>query len=461
MYKKNNNKDSSDKKNNIQFENDNEIIEGIMNNPLLFKNIEDLEEEENEEDNYSEKDRITEEILDNKLSFIPPKKYEEDEDKNKNKINNVNIQSNDIEEKNTKTQGDIIEDLLIELFKYHYKGMSTVKKINLENKLSKSYNQIENFCEKFKKNFSYFILLILEQKISELLDYIKKNIKIESVKDILEIKNSLKLTGTNINKLFEKPFKESMKFDVSSIIVVLFISEILGSNKINISEEEYEEIVEIDSLEEKDRFQKYIEECKQFFEKIKKGEYKEDVEVYEEEKQEDLNDIETNNSSNNINEQEIEENEDENYIISDEDNNNNKNIKNLKEKKDKYIIKDIINKNNNLKKNNYNNNIKEDIPNQNNNIDNKSENYSNIEDLVKYINGGDKKKKKKKKRKKKSKISNDKKIEEQKENNVVEKDEIFENFKAYIINFTNNLQKVEKIKPKISDAFLEKLKLIN
>ena len=70
-----------------------------------------------------------------------------------------------------------------------------------------------------------------------------------------------------------------------------------------------------------------------------------------------------------------------------------------------------------------------------------------------YINGSDKKKKKKKKRKKKTKVA-------KKENNIIV-DDVFENFKANLINFSNNLEKVKKIKPKISEEFLEKLKLIN
>ena len=81
--------------------------------------------------------------------------------------------------------------------------------------------------------------------------------------------------------------------------------------------------------------------------------------------------------------------------------------------------------------------------------------------MVNYINGNDNKKKRKKKRKKKTKVSQKKVDEEEKEDNIIEKDEIFENFKLSLINFTANLEKVKKIKPKISEAFLEKLKLIN
>ena len=80
--------------------------------------------------------------------------------------------------------------------------------------------------------------------------------------------------------------------------------------------------------------------------------------------------------------------------------------------------------------------------------------------MVNYINGSDKKKKKKKKRKKKAKAPVVNIIEEEKENIYV-KDDVFENFKSNLIHFSDNLEKVKKIKPKISEAFLEKLKLIN
>ena len=78
-----------------------------------------------------------------------------------------------------------------------------------------------------------------------------------------------------------------------------------------------------------------------------------------------------------------------------------------------------------------------------------------LEELVKYINSSDNKKKKKKKRKKK------KKVEEHKDNNtdkeIEEKDDVILNFKSYIINYSDNLEIIEKIKPKISKSFLDKL----
>jgi predicted N-acyltransferase len=79
-----------------------------------------------------------------------------------------------------------------------------------------------------------------------------------------------------------------------------------------------------------------------------------------------------------------------------------------------------------------------------------------VEDLLKYINGNDNKKKKKKKRRKKKKTEENKNI-----NNIdiqiEEKDGVVENFKSYIIDSYENTDKNQKIKPNLSQAFLDKL----
>ena len=164
MLKDKNNKDLDLSDN--QLAKENEIIEEIINNPLLLKNIEELEEEE-DEDSYSEKDKITEEILDNKLSFIIPEENESKEKENKNYI----------KKNSQKIHKDIIDNLLIELFEYHYNEISTEKKRNLGTKILESKYHIEFFCTKLNKNFSKYILLILEQKIYDLIEHVEKLIK--------------------------------------------------------------------------------------------------------------------------------------------------------------------------------------------------------------------------------------------------------------------------------------------
>ena len=381
--------------------------EEIIRNKIIIEPYlkEELEEDENEDD-ILERDKITEEILDNNLSInIPEQKTQEEINKNERKINK-----------------DIIEDLFIELFEYHYKGITGQKRRNPQAKIFSTKYQIEFFYTKLNinfVNFSKYILLILEQKIDELIEYIKKKFyKNLNIKVILDIKNSLNLVGIDIGKIFDHPFEKTRNFDVSSILEVLFIYDILNDNDIDISDEEYEEIINISKLDEKDNFEKYIEECKLFFEKIENGEREEeDVEV-EEEKQ----DVDPKNK-----------NEDEEL--------------------------QTIDKNIEIKENNMPGKIElKSISCEDNKDKDKEENMINnenmtVEDLIKFINGTESKKKKKKKRKKKKK--------EQKINidnsEYEEKDEVIKNFKIYITNFSENLGKTDKIKPIISQEFLDKL----
>ena len=89
----------------------------------------------------------------------------------------------------SKINKNLIENLLIDLFEYHYNEISTEKKINLGNKIYESKCKIKYFCKNLNDNFSKYILLILEQKIYELIEYVEKLIdtKVKTVKNILEI----------------------------------------------------------------------------------------------------------------------------------------------------------------------------------------------------------------------------------------------------------------------------------
>ena len=388
MSKEKNNKDSKDNKYS-NFTQENEIIEEIISSSLLLKDIDDLEEEY--EDSYSEKDKITEEILNNKLSFIDP-----DENEQKSKDLKAYIDKN-----SSKIQKDIIKNLLIEIFEYYYREKTEEKKKYIENRMRETKNHIEFYCTKFNKNFSKYIVLILDQKIYDLIVHVENliNIKVETVKDILEIKSCLNLTGQDLCKIFEKPFQKTQSFDISSILIVTFITDIIGEKKSNLKDEEYDQIIQSESYEEKEKFDKFIDECKSF---IVNGENDDDMEIYyEEEEKQCENESEPNNEENesNINEKQINEE----IIESEKDKEN--------EDKDKLITeqidntKNILNNDENNKKNNddknqnnYNNKMKI----KNNIIDNKIEKYSNIEDLVNYINGDNNEKKRKKKKKKKN-----------------------------------------------------------
>ena len=429
---KKNKKESDNEINSIEEET--KIIEEIINNKLindihLNKDYEDSEDDEENEDDLLEKDKITEEILDNKLSFIIP----EEEEKSQNEINT----------NKRNVHKDLIEDLLIELFNYHYNSITKQKRKSPQARMFATKYHLEFFYTKLNINFinfSKYVLMILQQKMEELIEYIKNKFyknKI-TIKDVLNIKKSLFLVGINIKKTFERTFEKTRNFDMSSILEVLFISEILNDNVIEINDEEYEEIINISKLDEKDNFEKYIEECKAYFENIENGEREEkDVEV-EEEKINDYNYEEDKNEE--IKNNEIKEETKEEI----KNNNNNDN--------------DDLNKNKNIKIKNEekinNKIIKENEETKNSDNDNEDKPVS-LEELVKYINSSDNKKKKKKKRKKK------KKVEEHKDNNtdkeIEEKDDVILNFKSYIINYSDNLEIIEKIKPKISKSFLDKL----
>ena len=413
-------------KENENIKQESDYIEEIINNSLLddAENIEeedDEEEEEIEERNYSDKNKNIK------------------ESEKSNIVNNVN--NNDISQDKYKqylmyNYEDVIDKLLIiDLFEYHFNEKYQLGEKLLTNKIVKSKYLIEYFCSKYNPHFSKYVICILEKKIYELINYVSgfinkmKEKKTLSIGDIFKIKNSLDLTGKDVSKVFEMAFQKTKSFDVSSIMIVLFITNILsGSISEKMSDEEYEQIIKVDSLEEKDQFEKYVKECKIFLSTLE-----EDI-MFKENKEKD-----DKNEKNDKNNSEIEESTKKpDKKIENE---------NIKEKK-------IINKNRNSK-NNSKNNIDSKNKDKKNNQE-KPENYSDLEELMEYINGSDNKKKKKKKRKKKSKVKNN---NEKTENIIIEKDIVFENFKSNLISFSNNLKKFKKIKPNISDAFIAKLSL--
>ena len=157
---------NSTEDNNSQLKKENEIIEQIISNPLLVKDIDNLQKIKRIKIVFSEKDKIKDVNFDNKLSFKVQDKNEEIENNNNNN-SNKNIINN---------KKDIIDNLIIELFEYHYKEISSEKKAYLSNKFLETKNYIEFFCTKLNNNFSKYILLLLEQKIYELIEYIEEEI---------------------------------------------------------------------------------------------------------------------------------------------------------------------------------------------------------------------------------------------------------------------------------------------
>ena len=424
-----------------ELENENEIIEEIINNSLL-------KEEEEKEEEYDEEVDIEENNLSEKDKNI--------EDKKDNINNNDNNNEKCKKRKSIQIYKDIIENLLIELFEFHYIEISKEKKINLTNKILESKYHIEFFCRRLSLNFPKYILCVLDQKINELNEYIINKINenhIVTLQEILKIKKNLKLTGKDINKIFEKPFQKTKNFNMASVLVVLFIRSILnGSIAEKISEEDYEQITDIESIEEKDIFEKYVEKCKLSLSIMEEEEEKEIKKEEKEEKKRKKEEKE-GKEENKIIFPEIDEEKKNNIIIEHTEQNIDNNDKNKNK-----IIKNNINDNKqkleNISKNNNDNNITTNKK----NVEEKTQNL-NLEDLMIYINGNDNKKIKKKKRKKKPKV---KKVKVEKNEDIeIQKDSVFENFKSNLIKFSENLKNFKKIKPKFSDAFLEKLKTIN
>ncbi len=153
---------------------ENEIKKEIINNSLLDSREEDLEEDYDdgdniEEINISEKNKFINETYDNKISL------NENEETKENDIISDNNKQNSIT-----IYKDIIENLLIELFEYHYTELSKEKKVNLRNRILEYKYHIELYCSKLSANFSKYILCVLEKKINELnayiLDMVNKNI---------------------------------------------------------------------------------------------------------------------------------------------------------------------------------------------------------------------------------------------------------------------------------------------
>ena len=431
MSEKNDNKESlGDELLNLENENENEIIEKIINNSLLNENL-DLEEDIEEEDYEINEEKFVE---GNKLSFII---NEEEEEKELKENEDIEIPLKKNRKKACQIYQDFIGNLLIELYEYHFSQLSKEKKRNLTKSILETKYYIEFFSIQFNANFSKYILCILEQKIYELIEYVMNGIKENkdfSLKGLFKIKETLHILGNDIMKIFEKIFLNTKKFDIPSIIIFSFISGILSENYLDkISEEEYEQITENVFLEEKIKFENYLEECK--------------LSLYSNEEEDDKN-------NNKEEEKEKEDIQDDNEIKP------KQNIQFNEEEKQ-------INNNNNEKNNNINDNKEKMSTNNDDNDINKkvneekTQNYSNLEELVEYINDNDNKKKKKKRRRKKKDKQNSANFEEKKEIEVDEKDIIYENFKSNLIDFSKSLCSVKKIKPIISDAFLEKLKLMS
>ena len=51
-----------------------------------------------------------------------------------------------------------------------------------------------------------------------------------------------------------------MVFDISSVLIIQYLHDILSDNTINMSDEDYKQLTQDVSFDERDRFENYIEE---------------------------------------------------------------------------------------------------------------------------------------------------------------------------------------------------------
>ena len=289
-----------------------------------------------------------------------------------------------------------VEEILIDIFENTVKNYNN--KYSLTIKSTRFAKDIKYYCEELRFNFAIFILTILSQKLISLINYVEEkyiNTPNFKIKKLFKIKNCLAQTGNDIQKVFKSVFNITYFFDIGSVLVEIFLRNILSENDISnyIKNEDFEKLETINSIGEKDRFESYLNQFKSnFF--VEDNEYNTD-ENNEEEKEED--------------EEKIDE-------IKKEEEKINDNMFNIIEK--------------------------------------------DIDELVEYINSDIPLKKGKKKKKKNKKNKNNYKIEDNiNENNNLNiidiRDDIVENFKNSINQYT--VENHKKIRPNLSKNWLNKI----
>ena len=289
-----------------------------------------------------------------------------------------------------------VEEILIDIFENTVKNYNN--KYSLTIKCTRFAKDIKYYCEELHFHFAIFILTILSQKFIPLINYVQEkyiNSSNFKIKKLFKIKNCLAQTGNDIQKVFKSVFNRTYYFDIGSVLVEIFLRNILSENDISnfIKNEDFEKLEEVNSIGEKDKFESYL------------NQFKSDLYVY---------DNEYNTEENN--EEEKEEDEEKIDEIKKEEEKINDNMFNIIEK--------------------------------------------DIDELVEYINSDIPLKKGKKKKKKNKKNKNNYKIEDNiNENNNLNiidiRDDIVENFKNSINQYT--VENHKKIRPNLSKNWLNKI----
>ena len=294
-----------------------------------------------------------------------------------------------------------VEEILIDIFENTFKNYNN--KHTITNKSNHFAKDMKYYCEVLHYHFAIFILNVLSTKLISLINYVAKNYIDPSnfqIKKIFKIRNCLNQTGNDILKVFKSAFNRTYYFDMGSVLIEIFLRNILSQNEINhlIKEEDFEKLEKVNSIGEKDRFESYL------------NQFKNDIYLYDDEYNFDYN-----------NEEEKEEEEEEK-------------------------IEEFKKEENKVNDNNINNICLKDI-----------------DELVEYINSNDiplkKGKRKKKKNKKNKNLINNNQDNLNDSSLINIKDEIVEDFKYAINEYTST--NYRKIKPNISKDWLCKISELN
>ena len=297
---------------------------------------------------------------------------------------------------NKKLEEEILKTL-IEIFDKRYKIYPN-NVCGLSSRALQLKKNIENICPKFYE-LSIYMLYLLYNQFKPFFEYVIKKINLKNIqKDKYKnIKEIMYHIGKDIKKIFKCAIDNIEKIKLPNILIVILEECFIQEKKIK-----DKNIKNLPLYKDKENFEKILKEINSlFFEKNYESILDKTLCFVEEEKNKD----DESNIQNNTNRKKV-----------------------LNESGD--------------------------------NINHKVENL-NIEELVNYINGPKTKKNKKKKKKKKSaKIDTNKNKEITIENNYIEEDLEFLNYKKSLEEFTKNIGKTEKIKPKCSEEFLKRLELL-
>ena len=473
---------SNDLSNNNSYQNEEEIIDELINRRIsnniccLNKESISLNLSSNKKYNNSKLKRICHSADSKKTKKMKLKDWLD-----------LNI------ENNKKIEEDI-EDLIIEIFVNRYNSYPN-STCELSPNALQSKKQSDLFCPKLIE-FSIYILSILQQKFYSFFEFLAKKINFRSLdlNDVKKIKEILYYTGIDLKKIFKKAFEKTSDFNISSILIIIF-DEFLVKEK-RIKEEIIKELRNSPHYKEKEKFEKYLERAKKhYFGNDDEGDdevdeenninnnellsnyfstdYDENAEYNNDNDNDNINETNDINVFNEIDNDEIDDNYDNenDEIVSKKE--ENKNIINQKINKENKNISEedkenINNYNNNNKNNDENYKDNKKVKNKGKNKSKKKENNSennnliqnlNLDDLVNYINESDNKEKKKKKKKKKGKKKQ--KNMEKEESKYVEEDLIILDYKKSLEEYSNNIIKTKKIKPKYSEEFLKKLQILS